>query len=130
MLLIEPLPKINMVRLHVEYRFYFNGVFYDIPAGFVWDGFSNPKLFHNLLPSSFEPVVLEPSLPHDYFYRTHEVERELADELLRKMLLHNGVDEGVCSTVFNVVRACGGPSWNEAVNKPLVGTWNLETMKG
>ncbi len=129
MLLVEPLPKKNMMRLARDYRFLYNEKFYTVPDGFVWDGFSNPKLFHGIMPSSFEPRVLESSLVHDYFYRTHEISRDDADQLLFDMLIKAGIDREKSKAVFFIVQAFGGSAWEESIKKPLIGVWTERDLQ-
>jgi hypothetical protein len=51
---------------------------------------------------------------HDWLYTSHEVTREEADELLREMLVINGVSACEAEEFYLAVRAFGGSHWEPA----------------
>jgi hypothetical protein len=48
---------------------------------------------------------------HDRLYVTHELPREMADEVLREMLLLDGVGEYEAQAFYIAVRSFGGSHW-------------------
>lgn len=48
---------------------------------------------------------------HDRLYVTHELPRELADQVLREMLLQDGVGHFEAQEFYLAVRAFGGAHW-------------------
>lgn len=48
---------------------------------------------------------------HDYLYTTHETTRLVADQVLKEMLVLNGVDEDEAQLFYIAVRAGGGSHW-------------------
>jgi len=48
---------------------------------------------------------------HDRLYITHEVDRELADRVLREMLLVDGFDHADAEACYLAVREFGGSHW-------------------
>ena len=48
---------------------------------------------------------------HDRLYVTHELPREIADKVLKEMLLQNGVGEFEANEFYLAVRAFGGSHW-------------------
>jgi hypothetical protein len=48
---------------------------------------------------------------HDLLYVTHELPRELADQVLREMLLQDGVGDFEAQEFFAAVRMFGGSHW-------------------
>jgi len=48
---------------------------------------------------------------HDRLYLTHELPREVADQVLREMLLQDGVGEFEAQEFFAAVRMFGGSHW-------------------
>jgi hypothetical protein len=48
---------------------------------------------------------------HDKLYGSHEVEREIADSVLREMLLAEGAPEVEAEAFFCAVREFGGSHW-------------------
>jgi len=48
---------------------------------------------------------------HDKLYDSHELSREMADQVLREMLLLNGVDHFEAMEFYLAVREFGGSHW-------------------
>lgn len=48
---------------------------------------------------------------HDSLYTTHEVPRDVADAVLREMLIEDGVDECEAEEFYVAVRSFGGSHW-------------------
>jgi len=60
---------------------------------------------------------------HDRLYITHELPREVADQVLREMLLQDGVGEFEAQEFFAAVRMFGGSHWGpDPVAAPVLAT--------
>ena len=127
------LPKCRMVQVVSDFAFTFGRANFIIPAGFVFDGFSNPRLFWRVLPSSYGPRVLGPGCKHDYFYRTHAIPKEKADRLLEEGVRKNGLSKTAARLVYYGVKFGGAHAWKVGPEKPLTGLWGkaleLETCE-
>lgn len=122
-LIYRTLPKCRMVQVVEDYTFWYKGQKYTIPGQFVFDGFSNPRLFWRVLPSSYGPRVLAPGCKHDYFYRTHEIPKEEADRLLEHEIHENGLNKTASRLAYYGVKYGGGHAWKVGPEKPLTGLW-------
>ena len=88
-----------------------------IPTGFMTDGASIPKVFHNLLgptgPGWFEAGVL-----HDFLYskqsdRHFKVDRATADMLFKEVMFNLGVPWHKREMIYRAVRMFGWRSWKK-----------------
>ena len=122
-LIYRTLPQCKMVQVEADYKFTYKGHIYKIPKGFVFDGFSNPRLFWRILPSSYGPRVLEPGCKHDFFYRTHDIPKDEADRLLEKDVIDNGLNKAAARCVYWGVKFGGRRAWRNGPSKPLIGLW-------
>jgi hypothetical protein len=78
-----------------------------IPAGFEWNGASIPPVAQPLVGSPFDAELMAPSLVHDYAYQTGVISRGKADELFRKLLIHNGVSKERAKLMYKAVHYFG-----------------------
>lgn len=122
-LIYRTLPQCRMVQVENDFIFTHKAQIYTIPKGFVFDGFSNPRLLWRVLPSSYGPRVLAPGCKHDFFYRTHDVLKDEADRLLEKEVFDNGLGKGAARCVYWGVKFGGKHAWKVGPKKPLVGLW-------
>ena len=83
-----------------------------IPADFCWNGASIPDVAQPLVGSPFDAELMAPSLVHDYCYSTGIISRKKADELFRKLLIHNGVSKERAKLMFKAVRYFGFLHYN------------------
>jgi hypothetical protein len=78
-----------------------------VPAGFVTDGASVPRILWNVLP----PFGLHftASVVHDYLYRAlaHLISRKVADKIFLEILKRDGVPAFRRKTMYQAVRKCG-----------------------
>jgi hypothetical protein len=89
-----------------------NGYKILIPWGFQYDGASIPRLCWPIIGSPYLPEYMLPALGHDKVYHTHEIERHLADQMLRDTLILCGVSSFVAGTIYRAVRTFGGWYWD------------------
>jgi hypothetical protein len=92
----------------------------EIPAGFLTDGASVPRVVWSLL-SDTDPDILYPSYLHDLLYslrgalgpvgRRVLFSREQCDQVLREMMLAVGAPGWKAEAVYRAVRLGGGFAW-------------------
>jgi len=71
--ILQPIAgKLRLFRLHEDWTVVLDGKELDIPKGFETDLASIPKLFENVIDND-DPVILCPSIVHDYLFSTHGV---------------------------------------------------------
>ena len=78
-----------------------------VKSGFITDGASIPKLFWSIIGSPLEADLLLPAIIHDGLYTDETLPREVCDDLLREMLLLNGVSQLKADLIYNAVRMFG-----------------------
>jgi len=110
---VTPLPKEGKYRLN-------KGVVVDgvmVPVGFEWDGASIPRFLWRVVTSAFQPDIMVPSMVHAYLYSlgtSSGKTRKQADQLFRKLLRANGVDDDLVKTLYSGVRIGGGSHYEGA----------------
>ena len=129
--MLKPRPDLKMYEFTEPYIFPYKKTYkhndvlahYQIPKGFIFDGFSNPRLFWRVMPSSFGPRVILPGAEHDYFFRTHEITYNEANLFLKYRVMENGISENAAKTIYYFVDRFGHNAWRNGPDKPLVGEW-------
>ena len=107
---VEPQPGSNCYKL-LE-AVIIEGV--HVPADFLFDGASIPRILWEEIGSPFQPRFMAPALVHDWIYRAEDhcgFSRKEADKLFKKLLLANGVDEDLAKSMYAGVRIGGADSW-------------------
>ena len=124
-MIVKPLPKQNLYELVEPLVFW---IVYDddysrceVPAGFVFDGASVPRFFWRVVSTPFQPKVMRAACIHDYLYRNHIVEKDVADEKFKSVLIADGVDKERAETMFTGVRLGGKSAYRNGPKKPLIG---------
>lgn len=85
------------------------GVTITAPVGFRTDFCSVPRI-----PFAYDMLgnrAHRSGTIHDRLYTTHELPREMADKVLKEMLLLDGVGEFEAAQFYWAVRAGGGSHW-------------------
>lgn len=101
---LEPLEKRLWALLDpMVYRW--NGVTYEVPKGFIFDGASIPRGLRWLIPKN--GVKLYGACLHDYFYRYNVVSRKSADTAFLKILLEMGEPAWSAYVMYYAVRTFG-----------------------
>ena len=80
-----------------------------VPAGFVTDLASIPRVFWSLLPT--DGVYTFPAIVHDYLYWTQTQTRETADDVFLYGMNDMGVSKVVAQAIYLAVRAGGKSAW-------------------
>jgi hypothetical protein len=93
------------------YRLRDSGTEVVVPAGFVTDFASTPRLMWSLLP----PIgtYLQAAVVHDYLYWTQGCTRAQADRILLLAMEDNGVSAATRQIIYRGVRAGGDTPWTD-----------------
>lgn len=83
----------------------------DIPAGFVTDLASIPRVFWSVLPRDGEYAYA--AIIHDYLYWTQVRDRSTSDEILRSTMVDFGVSPLSVTAIYEAVRLGGAGPWDE-----------------
>jgi len=93
-----------------------------VPAGYLTDHASVPRVFHSVCAPAATPVA-EASIIHDWLYNkdSEDLPREFADLCLRELSLENGASRTLAYTVWSAVRVGGRGLYNkEYYRKKLI----------
>lgn len=82
----------------------------EVPAGFVTDFASIPRVFWSLLRPDAEYTY--PAIIHDYLYWMQERPREVADNIFRLAMEDFKIETITATAIFKAIRAGGGSAWN------------------
>ena len=82
-----------------------------IPAGFITDLGSIPKIFQNIISPAGKP--LRAYLGHDHLYSTQMVNRKEADDCLFRMMSALGEFSAAKWAIYLSVRLGGWLAWNQ-----------------
>lgn len=80
-----------------------------VPAGFVTDLASIPRVFWSLLPT--DGAYTFPAIVHDYLYWTQKHPRDTADRVLRYGMDDLKVSSAVALAIYTAVRIGGEGAW-------------------
>jgi hypothetical protein len=92
----------------------FRGQHIVVPRHFSYDGASVPWVAWQAIYTPFDPIVMGPALAHDWLYANHQLDRELADKLLKVLLRENGVPEYKVAIIFRAVDLFGEAAWENS----------------
>jgi hypothetical protein len=112
---LEALTDKEYVLLN-EFEFENFGIKVKIPAGFVFDGASIPRLLWVTAGSPYQPQYIGPALIHDYIYTYHntlksKITRAQADSVFKQCLLLNKVHPFQANRMYAAVRTFGYFHW-------------------
>ena len=105
-----------------------NGERYDIPARFIMDFASIPKLAQAVY--SIDDETRAGALLHDWLYCTQQVLRERADELLREVMLRAGSRATKRAVYHRAVRTGGWVYWNARAKRPFNMSYDMVAIDG
>lgn len=83
-----------------------------VPAGFMTDFASVPKIFRNIIPPT-NPKYSRAAVLHDWFYGTHAVSRKDSDGLFRRIMKESGVGGVKRNIMWIAVRTFGWLHWKK-----------------
>ena len=86
-----------------------------VPAGFVTDLASIPRIFWSLLRP--DGLYAYAAIVHDHLYWTQSTTKETADTVLKFGMEDFKVDSVTVNTIYEAVNLFGGPAWEQ--NKKL-----------
>ncbi len=104
--------------LDKEWSFFYRGNDWVIDKGYTWNGANIPSLIGitwAITYSRYHPVVILPSLFHDYFcdLRDPRVGHKAAAELFAAMLIQEGAPPWKAETMKKAVLSPFGPKWGD-----------------
>jgi hypothetical protein len=108
--------KVGEYELLEDFEFDFKGETIIVPKSFCYDGASIPSIGWQMIYSPFDPIVMLPSLVHDWIYSNHQVQKSDADKALKKLLQDNGVPWGKLQVIYRAVEAFGGAAWENSTD--------------
>jgi hypothetical protein len=117
---VELLPSFKF-KLLAEFVYHEGALSSDIniitvPAGFVTDLASIPRIFWNIMPPDGE--YAKASIIHDYMYSKHLFHRKHCDEILYEAMGVLGVQTWKKYIIYSAVRMFGWAAWNRVVVPP------------
>lgn len=110
------------VQLDKDWYFHIDGRMVWIPAGYVCDGASIPRLFWSIVGSPFDPINVVGAWAHDYIYLTHLTDRNTADEVAFQIWRQAGMTLRKARVMWFAVNKFAGFAWknNESDKKSLI----------
>ena len=103
----------TLIRTLEPIPFELDGKQYTVPAGFLSDGMSVPRLFWRLISPPINAATLVPSIKHDWLYKEHICPRIVADVLYAVELEASGFPRWKCVLVYIGVSIGGGRHWRQ-----------------
>jgi len=94
-----------------------------VPAGFVTDLASIPRVFWSLLPTDGDYTF--PAIVHDYMYWTQIHSRETADRVFRFGMSDMKVSTATAEAIYAAVRLGGGGAWADNARRRQEGELRL-----
>ena len=83
-----------------------------VPAFFLTDGASIPKVARLFLYDPFHPKVIGPAVNHDWGYWNHQYDRAYTDQIFYQGLIDNKVPVAKAKLMYHTVRRFGGAYWD------------------
>lgn len=91
----------------------------DVPAGFVTDFASIPRVFWSILRPDGEYTY--PAIIHDYMYWDQSRPREMADEIFKLGMQDFELSKTIIFTIYEAVRTGGGAAWRSNAKRKAAG---------
>jgi hypothetical protein len=82
-----------------------------VPRPFSYDGATVPWFAQLPMFTPYDPQVMRAACVHDWLYTYHVVSRERADQLLRDLLIDDGLDYHKAWAIHRAVRTFGRSAW-------------------
>jgi len=98
-------PYDNLYLLLEDYNCTVNGNSITVPEMFTFDGCSIPMF------SLFRPHLITAALVHDWLYVSHQVTRKEADQIFKELLVKNGTNKLIASSMYQGLRIGGSFAW-------------------
>lgn len=119
-LIVSPLPGGKKWRLVKPLSYcvgktdYLNdhGIIIEVPAGFVCDGCSIPKVFWSIIGSPLIGKYVKAAVLHDWLYYKKTYSRKISDLIFLKCMQILGVSWFKRSIIYHAVRSFGQIAWN------------------
>ena len=104
----------NVFTVLYNYRVFFDGKNFLIPAGFESDGASVPRFFWRIVCPPLDHRAVRAGVAHDYIYRTQPEDwtRREADLMFLAFLIEDGLPPFRARLAYLGVRFFGRRAWN------------------
>ncbi len=108
---LELLEDGRHVRLIAPYTIYVDGTLITVPAGFITDGATSPRVFWRVAPpfGRYAPAAVV----HDWLYYSGSVDRQMADSIFYTIMERCKVPAWQRKAMFWFVRKFGIWAWNK-----------------
>lgn len=105
----------NVFTVLYNYRVFFDGKDFLIPAGFESDGASVPRLFWRVIFPNTDSNAASAGICHDYIYREQlpDWTRKEADRMFLAFMISHGVGVMKAYLAYFAVRAFGWIAWRQ-----------------
>lgn len=119
-LVVLPLPGGKKWRLVKSFSYYVGkqdyltnyGIIIEVPAGFVCDGASIPKVFWSIIGSPMTGKYVQAAILHDFLYYIQTFSREHSDKIFLNAMKILGVSRLKRKIIYWAVRIGGKWAWN------------------
>jgi hypothetical protein len=105
--------KLTHGVLMFPFVFWVDGKRYEIPAGFIWDGNSIPRICWSFTGTPWQMELLIAGLVHDFCYRFAIFIRKICDELHNLCAKKYGTSNYNAGKMYYALRAAGWKAWNK-----------------
>ena len=115
LIIVELLPGGRKVRLVESFSYDIGkkgGTTIEIPAGFVTDGASIPRIFWFIIGSPMTGKYRAAAILHDFLYYTAKYPRKRCDEVFLEAMTVLNVNKVKRTIIFWAVRFFGDISWD------------------
>jgi len=91
----------------------------EVLPGFIFNGGNVPKILWGVIECPIGGKASRPFALHDILYGTKLVSRYMADRILYRSLLEEGIDRAEAISIYLAVRAAGGSAYDVIDSKTL-----------
>lgn len=105
--------KLTHAILMFSFVFWVDGKRHEIPAGFIWDGNSIPRISWTFTGTPWQMELLCAGLIHDYCYRHAIFSRKVCDQIHNLCAKKHGVSRYNAGKMYYALRSFGWRAWNK-----------------
>jgi len=128
-LIVSPLPDGKHWVVRKPFTYYIgeenSDSFVIVPAGFITDFASVPRIFWRLVPRWGKYGTA--AVLHDYLYWCQKYTRKRSDEIFLEAMLVLGTKKSTAKNMYRAVRWCGGKSWKLNKSVGMAGKFAILT---
>lgn len=115
-LIVSPLTDGKRWKLIEPFSYYVDkkdGIIITVPAGFISDGASIPRIFWSIIGSPWTGKYISAAILHDYLYYMKTFSREKSDLIFLEAMKILGVSKLKRKIIYYAVRAGGRFAWKK-----------------